>query len=55
MMAISCSIVVRAFNEENHIVRLLSGSNQQNLKEIEVILVDSGSSDSTIAIASSND
>lgn len=48
----SCSIIIRAFNEEQHIGRLFSGINQQNLKNIEVILVDSGSSDSTLTIAS---
>jgi glycosyltransferase involved in cell wall biosynthesis len=54
MAAISCSIVVRAFNEEKHIGRLFTGINQQNLKDIEVILVDSGSSDATKEIASSD-
>ena len=54
MTGISCSIVVRAFNEEKHIGRLFTGINEQNLKDIEVILVDSGSSDATIEIASSN-
>jgi len=55
MTAVSCSIVVRAFNEENHIGRLFTGINQQRWKDIEVILVDSGSSDATIEIVSSND
>ena len=41
MTSLSCSIVVRAYNEEKHIGRLLTGISQQNLKEIEVILVDS--------------
>ena len=54
MSAIICSIVVRAFNEEKHIGRLFSGIKEQHLKEIEVILVDSGSSDATISIASNN-
>jgi rhamnosyltransferase len=54
MTAISCSIVVRAFNEEKNIGRLFTGINQQNLKDIEVILVDSGSSDTTKEIASSD-
>lgn len=49
------SIVVRAFNEEKHIGRLLSGIGQQNLQDYEVILVDSGSSDATVAIASGNE
>jgi glycosyltransferase involved in cell wall biosynthesis len=55
MTAISYSIVVRAFNEEKHIGRLFTGIKQQSRKDIEVILVDSGSSDATIEIASSND
>jgi rhamnosyltransferase len=46
-----CSIVIRAYNEEKHIGRLLAGISQQNLADLEVILVDSGSEDTTIAIA----
>lgn len=47
-----CSIVVRAYNEEKHIGRLLSGIMQQTVSEVEIILVDSGSTDATLAIAS---
>jgi glycosyltransferase involved in cell wall biosynthesis len=47
-----CSIVIRAFNEEQHIGRLLTGVFQQGLKDIEAIVVDSGSSDATVTIAS---
>ena len=47
-----CSIVIRAYNEEKHIGRLLTGIAQQNLADIEVILVDSGSLDDTVKIAS---
>jgi rhamnosyltransferase len=46
-----CSIIIRAYNEEKHIGRLLAGISQQNLADIEVILVDSGSEDATIEIA----
>lgn len=46
-----CSIVIRAFNEEKHIGRLLDGIAQQTVKDVQVILVDSGSSDNTVAIA----
>jgi glycosyltransferase involved in cell wall biosynthesis len=46
-----CSIVIRAYNEGKHIGRLLEGIEQQTLKEREVILVDSGSGDETVAIA----
>ncbi|MCC6146333.1 MAG: glycosyltransferase family 2 protein [Anaerolineaceae bacterium] len=48
----SCSIVVRAYNEEKHIGRLLTGINQQTVKDVQVILVDSGSTDATVEIAS---
>jgi rhamnosyltransferase len=47
----SCSLVVRAFNEERHIGRLLEGVRHQTVGEVEVILVDSGSTDATAAIA----
>jgi glycosyltransferase involved in cell wall biosynthesis len=46
-----CSIVIRAFNEEHHLGRLLSGINQQSYQDFEVIVVDSGSTDSTVEIA----
>ncbi len=47
----TCSIVIRAFNEEKHISRLLDGICHQSIQDIQVILVDSGSSDRTVAIA----
>ena len=51
------SIVVRAHNEARHIERLLTGIQQQvflsqPVRDIEVILVDSGSSDGTVELAS---
>jgi rhamnosyltransferase len=46
-----CSIVIRAFNEEKHISRLLNGITQQTVKDVQVILVDSGSTDKTVEIA----
>lgn len=49
----NCSIVIRAFNEERHLGRLLEGIAHQTLKDVEVILVDSGSADSTVSIAES--
>lgn len=49
----TCSIVIRAYNEEKHLGRLLEGIRHQTLKDVEVILVDSGSTDSTVAIAES--
>ncbi len=47
----TCSLVVRAYNEEAHIGRLLDGVRRQTLGDVETILVDSGSTDSTAAIA----
>ncbi len=47
-----CSIVIRAYNEAKHIARLLDGIRQQTYPNLEVILVDSGSTDDTLAIAS---
>ncbi|MEW6400739.1 MAG: glycosyltransferase family 2 protein [Chloroflexota bacterium] len=49
----NCSIVIRAYNEENHIGRLLHGIRHQSLKDVEIILVDSGSKDSTVSVAES--
>jgi glycosyltransferase involved in cell wall biosynthesis len=46
------SIVIRACNEEKHIDRLLEGIAQQTVKGLETILVDSGSTDHTLEIAS---
>ena len=48
---ISASIVIRAYNEEAHISRLMEGIAAQRVQPLEVILVDSGSTDSTVAIA----
>jgi rhamnosyltransferase len=45
------SIVIRAYNEELHIERLMQGIAAQRLEPHEVILVDSGSTDSTAEIA----
>ena len=49
----NCSIVIRAYNEERHRGRSLEGIKQQTVKDVDVILVDSGSTDSTVAIAES--
>ena len=46
-----CSIVIRAYNEEQHIGRLLAGIEAQTIKDVQIILVDSGSTDSTVRIA----
>ena len=48
----SCSIVIRCYNEEQHIGKLLTGIMQQSVRDVEIIVVDSGSADATLAIAS---
>jgi rhamnosyltransferase len=50
------SIVIRAYNEEGQIGRLLEGIGHQTFahqtsQDVEIILVDSGSTDATVAIA----
>jgi rhamnosyltransferase len=50
----SCSLVIRAFNEEQHIGRLLEGVRRQTLRDVEILLVDSGSTDATPIIAASH-
>jgi glycosyltransferase involved in cell wall biosynthesis len=54
MRGVNCSIVIRAFNEERHIGRLLDGISHQTVHSPEIILVDSGSTDRTAAIAASH-
>ena len=49
----NCSIVIRAYNEEKYIGRLLEGIRQQTIKDVEILLVDSGSNDGTVSIAES--
>lgn len=44
------SVVIRCFNEEDHIGRLLYGITQQTLEEREIVVVDSGSTDRTLEI-----
>jgi len=46
-----CSIIIRSYNEEKHIGRLLEGILSQTIKDVEIILVDSGSIDNTLSIA----
>ncbi len=47
-----CSIVIRCYNEEHHISRLLSGVMQQTMSDVEIVVVDSGSTDATLRVAS---
>ena len=46
-----CSIVIRCYNEEKHIGKLLNGILQQSIEDKEIIVVDSGSTDSTLSVA----
>lgn len=52
MRALRASIVIRCYNEEQYIGRLLSGIMQQNIQDVKIIIVDSGSIDATLSIAS---
>ena len=52
-MAGKCSVVIRAYNEGQHLRRLLEGIREQTIKDVEIILVDSGSTDETVSIAES--
>ncbi|HMM38683.1 MAG TPA: glycosyltransferase [Desulfovibrio sp.] len=45
-----CSVVIRCYNEGRHIGRLLEGILQQGLKDLEIVAVDSGSTDDTLAV-----
>jgi glycosyltransferase involved in cell wall biosynthesis len=47
-----CSLIIRAYNEEHNLGRLLEGVRHQTVQDVEVVLVDSGSTDATAAIAS---
>ncbi|MFL6088525.1 MAG: glycosyltransferase family 2 protein [Aeromicrobium sp.] len=49
----SITAVIRAYNEGEHIGRLLTGLQQQTMRVDEVVVVDSGSSDNTVAVAES--
>ncbi len=51
----SVSLIVRCFNEEAHIGRLLTGAVRQTQAPDEIVIVDSGSTDATLAIASKFD
>ena len=52
MTKLNCSVVIRCLNEEKHIGRLLHGLKQQTVQEVQIIVVDSGSTDATISIVS---
>lgn len=52
MSDIKVSIVIRCYNEEEHIGRLLEGILLQSFQSMEIVVVDSGSTDATLAIVS---
>lgn len=45
------SIIIRCYNEAEHLGRLLHGIDEQTIEEYEIVLVDSGSTDGTREIA----
>ncbi len=53
-MTAETSIIIRTLNEARHLGDLLSRIHEQNYQDCEVILVDSGSTDSTLDIAREN-
>lgn len=50
-MPVSVSVVVRTLNEAQNLERLMEGIHEQNYKDWEIVLVDSGSTDGTLEIA----
>ena len=50
-MPVAASIIIRTLNEAKHLGRLMEGIYQQNFRDWEIILVDSGSTDGTLDIA----
>lgn len=49
--ALSVSIIIPVFNEEDHIGRCLDAIKRQSVKPLEIIVVDNNCTDNTIAIA----
>lgn len=47
----TASLVIRCFNEEEHIGQLLYGIEEQTVTDREIIVVDSGSTDATLEVA----
>lgn len=46
------SVIIRCYNEERHIGRLLDGLVRQTLRDLEIVAVDSGSTDGTLDVLS---
>lgn len=51
MAAPRASIIIRCYNEADHIGKLFHGLAEQSLQDHEIVLVDSGSTDGTVDIA----
>ena len=51
---LKASVVIRAYNEAKHLPEVFRRLANQTVREFEVILVDSGSTDETVAIAEAN-
>jgi len=47
----TASIIIRCYNEREHIGKLLHGIFEQRMEDFEVVLVDSGSTDGTLDVA----
>ena len=47
----ACSIVIRAHNEQAHLSLLLEGIRKQTVRDVEILVVDSGSTDGTLEVA----
>ncbi len=45
------SVIIRCYNERENIGKLLHGIREQSIDDVEIILVDSGSTDGTLAVA----
>lgn len=51
MTVLPSSLIIRCFNEERHLPRLFEGIRQQTVTPRQLIVVDSGSTDGTVAVA----
>lgn len=49
-MAPRCSIIIRCYNEAAHLDKLLCGIKQQTMRDVQVVAVDSGSTDESLCI-----
>jgi glycosyltransferase involved in cell wall biosynthesis len=50
----SCSVVIRALNEAEHLPALFSGLLRQSVQPSQIVLVDSGSTDDSVSIAAAH-